>query len=431
MFYEWLEHFLQNLRLWEGDLTPEKIISAALASGFALALIKLSVKLTRWTNNHISSFVQSKRRLDNVLRAVDETGKGVWLSKKPVFPENYKAHMTLSQSIMTVANLKGGVGKTTIAANVAAHHAYQGQRVLLIDLDYQGSLSSMILNGGIPAPSEHNAVSKAARLVGSPDPKDIILHEAEPLNLQWRPPHWPHSRHPQIHGIPAFYDLARTDNRVMLEWLLDCYKGCSDPRYWLAEALHHPLVRAQYDQVIIDAPPRMVTGCVQALCASTHVLIPTILDQVSADAVDRFVTQLEVEQELWPHLKVAGVVATMCHTPITQYETRVIRFLLDRLQRHRLEPQLLWKDTFISRSGLLSRESGEGIAYAANHNAQGYREMRDKFGALADAIKRSLEGERTHETWESWLRAGQNGGATPTPESQRVGSAHRQPEQAL
>jgi len=431
MFYEWLEHFLHNLRVWEGDFTIYKALSAAVASGIGLALVQIAVRVWKWASQHVRKLLDCQRGVSNALNAVSEEGPGIWLSKNPEFPPNYNALMKKSIPIITVGNLKGGVGKTTIAANLAAHYAYRGKNVLLIDLDYQGSLSSMMLDGGIPAPTKANQQSTASRLVGSPDSQDVILHEARPIHLPWASSDYRGSVTKRVRAIPAFYDLARTDNRVMVEWLLGCYAGDSDPRYWMATALHQPEVQAKYDCIVIDAPPRMVTGFVQALCASTHVLIPTILDHVSADAVDRFVTQLEQEKTLWPYLRVAGVVATMCSTNITLYERDVMRFLLDRLNRHKINPQLVEKEAFISRSSLLNRESGQGIAYAANSDAKEFVALRDKFGALARSMKRISYGEQTNETWEYWLRTGQNGGATPTPASQRPGSTHRQPEQAL
>jgi chromosome partitioning protein len=430
MFYEWLEHFLHNLRLWEGDFTIYKALSAAIASGIGLALVKILVTAWKWSSQHVRKLLDCQQRIANALTAVSEEGPGIWLSKTPTLPPNYAALMKTSIPIITVGNLKGGVGKTTIAANLAAHYAYKGKNVLLIDLDFQGSLSSMMLDGGIPAPTMANQSSTASRLVGSPDSQDVVLHEAQPIHLPWSPD-YRGSVTKRVTAIPAFYDLARTDNRVMVEWLLGCYADASDPRYWMATALHDPEVQAKYDCIVIDAPPRMVTGFVQALCASTHVLIPTVLDHVSADAVDRFVTQLEQEKTLWPYLRVAGVVATMCSTNITLYERDVIRFLLDRLNQHKLNPQLVGKEAFISRSSLLNRESGQGIAYAANSNAKEFVALRNKFGALARSIKRISYGERTNETWENWLRAGQNGEAYATPASQRLGSPHRQPEQAL
>jgi len=431
MFYEWLEHFLHNLRVWEGDFTIYKALSAALASGIGLALVRTSILVWRCSSQHVRNLLRCQKRISRALSAVSENGTGIWLSKSPDFPANYSALIKNSIPIITVGNLKGGVGKTTIAANLAAHYACQGKRVLLIDLDFQGSLSSMVMEGWIPTPSAMNLVSAASRLVGSPDPRDVLLHEAQTIHFPWDAPGLATRTRGELKAISAFYDLARTDNRVMVEWLLDCYEGTSDPRYWMARALHHPDIQAKYDCIIIDAPPRMVTGFIQALCASTHVLIPTILDHVSADAVDRFVTQLEQEKTLWPHLRVAGVVATMCPTNLSRYERDVILFLLDRLNQHKLRPQLVAAEAFISRNSLLNRESGQGIAYASPSNAKDFVTLRNKFSALARSIKQISYGEQTNETWESWLRAGQNSKAAATPASQRLGRAHRQPEQAI
>src|SRR3972149_10867588 len=88
-------------------------------------------------------------------------------------------------------------------------------------------------------------------------------------------------------AIPAYYDLAQVETRLLVRWLLRA--DGFDLRYVLADLLLSPEVQAAFDRIIIDAPPRLSTAAIQALCASTHLLIPTILDQMSGDAVGTFV----------------------------------------------------------------------------------------------------------------------------------------------
>ena len=293
MFWQWLENFFHRL---PSEWNAEKILIAALAAAFAAVVFKLLIVVFRWAWRHIQALLDARRRLRNALCAVSQEGRGVWLSKDPTekdYPANYKARLSTSKPIITVANLKGGVGKTTVAANLAAHYAYQGDRVLFLDLDFQGSSSAMML------PSNHNP-DTAARLVDGGG-KDLLLHQVDQLRLSWTPPDRPANWRPNAYGVPADYSLARADNRVMIYWLLQEYQ--SDPRYYLANALLHPDVQNRYDRIIIDAPPRMVAGQIQALCASTYVLIPTILDRLSAEAVLRFANQLSEEKKALAPLK--------------------------------------------------------------------------------------------------------------------------------
>lgn len=400
MFFDWFEHFLHLIHGWSGPVTLEKVLTGALASALALAAIKITIVALRSAWRQVLQLIDAKRKVRHALWAVSEDGPGVWLSCAPDFPHKYEHMLSNSKPIMTIANLKGGVGKTTVAANLAAHYAYSGESVLLIDLDFQGSFSAMMLNG-------INSPDKASKIISGAD-ASVILAQQERLHLPWVPPSderirrkLPPNFTPNAFGIPAFYPLARTDNRIMIEWILNCYK--SDPRYWLAKTLLDPEIQSRYNRVIIDAPPRMVAGCVQALCASTCVLIPTVLDQLSADAVDRFITQIEEERPLWPSLKIAGVIATMTSPNLVSYEKDTIRQLIDRLATHSTCPQLFWKDAFIEDNSLLSRSAGLRIAYANSSNNREHRLLRHKFGVVAAAVERGLQGERTYENWQAWL----------------------------
>lgn len=390
MFWQWLENFLHR---WQGEWNAEKILIAALAAAIAAIAVKTLVLLLRWIWRHVESLLTARHRLRNALSAVSEGGPGVWLSKEPStkdYPSNYEDRLARSIPIITVANLKGGVGKTTVATNLAAHYAYQGDRVLFIDLDFQGSSSAMMLPG-------HHSPDSAARLIDGGG-KDILLREVHQLRLDWAPRKRPGWR-PDAHGVPADYSLARADNRVMVHWLLQEYQ--SDPRYWLANALLDPKVQARYHRVIIDAPPRMVAGQVQALCASTHVLIPTILDRLAAEAVLRFVNQLNQEKKLWPHLKIAGVTAVRCTNSLTTIaEGDTVSFLIEALEKSPVKPQLFWHSAFVKQNPLLAQAAGQYPVYGAASNDAGHTNLRNMFSELAKAIE---NGERTYEDWKAWL----------------------------
>ena len=83
--------------------------------------------------------------IDQVLHDLRLSQGDIWRKKPVLRPPFYSERLKHSKPIMMIANLKGGVGKTTLAANLAAHYHEHDERVLLIDFDYQGSLSAMVL----------------------------------------------------------------------------------------------------------------------------------------------------------------------------------------------------------------------------------------------------------------------------------------------
>src|SRR5499427_3770456 len=161
-------------------------------------------------------FVLSRRRaLQAVGRVIDHRGeregKGVWLTTPIERPRDYWRNVTNSRTL-AIANLKGGVGKTTLAANIGAYLAKDWQkRVLLIDLDFQGSLSSMASPGKDWLPAGHQS-SLATRLIsGDIAPFDVpLLAQKIDLNADENSPD-------RLQIITAYYDLAQADNRIMIE----------------------------------------------------------------------------------------------------------------------------------------------------------------------------------------------------------------------
>lgn len=306
--------------------------------------------------------------------AVSSSGPGLWLAIPPKPPEIYE-RLRSSIPIFTIANLKGGVGKTTIATGLASHFVNpfgksgrKRERVLLIDLDFQGSLSSMALTPKARIPTD-GKLSRATRLIsGHCKPDDLIDMQQRVKGLDVIAG----GGQIEFNAIPAYYDLAQAENRLLVEWLLS--DGQHDIRYNLAEVLLSPLVQNQYDRIIIDAPPRLTTAHVQALAASTHVIIPTVLDQLSGEAVGSFVEQAVIHAKLWPHLKVLGVVGSMTEwgqdLALQDYESQGLVAIRTALEQKKDEhglrgeaTKVFPRNSFIPELKDLGRAAGTRIGY--------------------------------------------------------------------
>jgi chromosome partitioning protein len=206
--------------------------------------------------------------------------------------------------------------------------------------------------------------------------------------------------------ITSYYDLAQADNRLMVEWLLECsclrptsYREVlaelllrkplkpRDVRYTLAEILHSKTVRSAFDLIIIDCPPRLTTSEIQAFCASSHLLIPTIFDRTSAEAVASLCDQIETlkKANICPHLKYIGVAGTMWRADgPAQRDARIQ--VNDALTAQKIPIQILPTNTFIPHTTKLVNDADQGIAYLVMPNWQDRRAIRDVIKELATCV---------------------------------------------
>lgn len=342
----------------------------------------------------------SNQRLRRALSAVGPDSKGIWLANSITIERSsdYVRWLRVSKPIVVVANLKGGVGKTTITSNLIAHYAIRKcERVLAIDLDFQGSLTANALSvedrDHLLLVQSDGGLSKAGHLI---DDRDASwLHDAAD----------PVAGVPTAKIIPTYYSLAAMENRVMVEWLLG--KRTDDIRYHLAGLLHDEVIQRSFDRILIDAPPRLTTATIQGLCAATHVLIPTVLDDLSTEAVGAFADQLRVHQSLWPHLKIIGAVGTMTtnstmspQRPLTDVEVDALaagRVALAEALKEAAPPlreaTFLPIECFIPDRTELGRAAGHRIVYASESKAEPIQDIREAFDRLGEEIDRRIAGQ--------------------------------------
>lgn len=182
--------------------------------------------------------------------------------------------------IISVANQKGGVGKTTTAVNLSACLAQVGKRVLLVDIDPQGNASSGL---GV----DRRKVEVSAY--------DILLEDVSPLEAMVATP---------ISGlfvVPATIDLAGAEIELV-------------PRISrenrLKRALHS--VRNEFEFIIIDCPPSLGLLTLNALTASDSILIPIQCEYYALEGLTQLMDTFKLVKEgLNPGLEVEGVLLTM------------------------------------------------------------------------------------------------------------------------
>ncbi|HCK85301.1 MAG TPA: hypothetical protein DHW63_12520 [Hyphomonadaceae bacterium] len=286
----------------------------------------------------------------------------LYAPQQPIFPNSNGI------PIITVANNKGGVAKTTIAANLAVYFRDRFQKpVLLIDFDYQGSLSQTIRGeAGYTEPD-----ITADILISAPSAAINPALYAREMRRELE----------NVFIYPTTYPFATIENNLMADWLRS--EG-GDLMYRLCALLRQPAYQEKYCAVLIDCPPRLTTGSINALCASTHLLVPTTLDDMSAQAAEYFLSQISRMSQaetrpVFPKLKVIGIVPSIVYrdgdTLLGEIRTR------ERLVRY---GSSFWRrDDFvltgasIPRTADISNYAGAGVAYVRKPRA---RQIFEKLG---------------------------------------------------
>jgi cellulose biosynthesis protein BcsQ len=246
-------------------------------------------------DQHQGDLAAAQRRIE---RAMQKDGQ-TWIERVRANAPDFKSldPDDRRMPILSVVNLKGGVGKTTITANLAAALDALGWRVLLLDLDLQGSLSGLFLSD-----AELAQCDKDCRLLN---------HFLE-ASFDAEYPRLPEYVRPILSGVsglvPASDNLFYAESNLTLRWQLR--DSNRDPRFLLRKELLLRRITNDYDIVLMDCPPVFNVCCVNALAASDYVLAPILASKQSTIRVPALLKRLkEFRDNMHSDLHVMGVIA--------------------------------------------------------------------------------------------------------------------------
>ena len=274
--------------------------------------------------------------------------------------------------IISVANQKGGVGKTTTAINLAACLALSGQKVLIIDIDPQGNASS-----GLGVNLRENQKGIYELLAGNASLDQVIYPtEIDTLKI-----------------IPSNVDLAGAEIELV---------GRDHREKILSMALNG--VNPEYEFIVIDCPPSLGLLTLNALTVSQSVLIPMQCEYYALQGLSQLLKTLKrIQKSINPDLKVEGILLTM-------YDNRTL--LTSQVENHvkKYFSEFLMK-TIIPRNIRLSEAPSHGkpIVLYANRSkgSDSYVELAQEVIQRTKGAIVSPKTELQEITYEEWIKENQ------------------------
>ncbi|MEH2933520.1 AAA family ATPase [Acutalibacter sp. JLR.KK004] len=239
-----------------------------------------------------------------------------------------RLQMKKTTKVIAVCNQKGGVGKTVTTVNLGIGLARQGKRVLLVDVDPQGSLTAS-LGYHQPDRIETTLSTVLGKIVQQKpfDPAGYILHQEEGVDL-----------------LPANIDLAMVEMNLV---------GVMGRETVLREFLE--TVRRQYDYILLDCCPSLGTLTANALTAADEVIIPMLAHYLSIKGLEQLLATIGlVRRKFNPSLQISGILITMANMR-TAYSRDIVALL-----RGNYGNKLRIFDTIIPESIRAAETSAEG-----------------------------------------------------------------------
>jgi chromosome partitioning protein len=213
--------------------------------------------------------------------------------------------------IITIANQKGGVGKTTTAINLATALAAIGERVLIVDLDPQGNAST-----GLGIDRKDRKLSSYDLLMGYNTINEIALETAVP----------------NLSIVPSTMDLLGFEMEI---------SQASDRAFRLRRALTAPEAFA-YSYILLDCPPSFNLLTMNAMAGAHSVLVPLQCEFFALEGLSQLLETVDqVRRTVNPNLDIQGIVLTMfdARNNLAQQVVSDVRTYLGEKVYHTLIPR--------------------------------------------------------------------------------------------